>query len=319
MKKLIITGSTGFVGSHLLEYLSSLKKYQIFGTYLTDESRNKLSHLEKETSFVKLDLSSKEETEKIIKDIKPDAVFHLAAFTSPAQSFKAPFETITNNVSAELNILEALRKENLLNTKVLIISSAEIYGLVGKADLPISEKTPFKPTSPYAVSKIAQDFLGLQYFLSYKIPIITARPFNHIGPRQSEGFVVSDFSKKIVEIEKGKRKNVLEVGNLEAKRDFTDVRDIVKAYLLLIEKGIFGEAYNIGFGESRKISEILDILLSFSSAKVKVEVNKELLRPSDNPDLVCDSTKLRELTDWKPEIPIEKTLKDTLDYWRNII
>jgi GDP-4-dehydro-6-deoxy-D-mannose reductase len=319
MKKIIITGSTGFAGSYLLEYLSSLKKYQLFGTYLTDESKARLKHLEKEVSFIKLDLNSKEETENTIKDIKPDIVFHLAAFTSPAQSFKAPLETIINNVSSELNIFEALKKEKLFDTKVLIISSAEIYGLVNKTDLPISEKTLFKPTSPYAVSKIAQDFLGLQYFLSYKIPVIIARPFNHIGPRQSEGFVVSDFTKKIVEIEKGKREPILEVGNLGAKRDFTDVRDIVKAYLLLIEKGVFGEAYNIGFGKSHKISDILDMLLSFSSTKVEIEVNKELLRPSDNPDLICDSTKLRKLTGWKPEISIEKTLKDTLDYWRNII
>lgn len=319
MKKIIITGSTGFVGSHLLEYLSSLKKYQLFGTYLTDESRNKLNFLENEVSFIKLDLSSKEETEKTVTKIKPDIIFHLAAFTSPAQSFKTPLETIINNVSSELTILEALRREKLFGTKVLIISSAEIYGLVDENNLPINEKAPFRPTSPYAVSKIAQDFLGLQYYLSYKIPVITARPFNHIGPRQSEGFVVADFTKKIVEIEKGKRKPILEVGNLEAKRDFTDVRDVVKAYHLLIEKGIPGEAYNIGSQTSCKILKILNMLLSFSSAKVKVEVNKELFRPADNPDLVCDSEKLKKLTGWEPEIPIEKTLKDTLDYWRNII
>ncbi|HZJ18066.1 MAG TPA: GDP-mannose 4,6-dehydratase [Patescibacteria group bacterium] len=319
MKKIIITGSTGFVGSYLLEHLVSLKKYQIFGTYLTEESYKKLDYLKNNVSFKKLNLNSKEETEKLISEVKPDIIFHLAASTSPAQSFKKPLETITNNISSELNLLEAIRKEELFDTKILIISSAEIYGMVNRNELPISEKTSFKPGSPYAVSKIAQDFLGLQYNLSYNLPVIIARPFNHIGPRQAEGFVVTDFAKKIVEIEKNKREPILKVGNLEAKRDFTDVRDVVKVYLSLVEKGIPGQAYNIGSGVSYKISKILEILLSFSSAKIKVEIDKELFRPSDAPELVCDSTKLKNLTNWKPEIAIEKTLKDTLDYWRNII
>ncbi|MFH1186736.1 MAG: GDP-mannose 4,6-dehydratase [Candidatus Levyibacteriota bacterium] len=319
MKKIIVTGSTGFVGSYLLKYLASFKKYQIFGTYLTDGSLKRLSSLKNEVSFKKLDLNSKKDTQALIKDIKPDIIFHLAASTSPAQSFKNPLETIVNNVSSELNILESIREKKLFNTKILIVSSAEIYGLVEKKDLPISEDAPLKPTSPYSVSKIAQDFLGLQYYLSYKIPIIRVRPFNHIGPRQSEGFVVPDFAKKIAEIEKGKRESIVNVGNLEAKRDFTDVRDVVRAYILLIEKGIPGEVYNIGSGVSYKISKILEILLSLSSSKIKVEVDKKLLRPADIPELVCNSTKLKKLTGWKPEIPVEKTLKDTLDYWRNII
>jgi GDP-4-dehydro-6-deoxy-D-mannose reductase len=200
-----------------------------------------------------------------------------------------------------------------------VVASAEVYGSVTKEDLPMGEDTPLNPTNPYAVSKLAQDFLGLQYFLSYGIKTIRVRPFNHVGPRQAPNFVISSFAQKIAEIEKGKREPILPVGNLEAKRDFTDVRDMVKAYSLIMEKGEFGEVYNIGSGRSYKISEILEMLLSFSSVKITVEIDKSLFRPIDDPELVCDSTKINKTTGWKAEIPLEETLKDTLDYWRNII
>jgi GDP-4-dehydro-6-deoxy-D-mannose reductase len=200
-----------------------------------------------------------------------------------------------------------------------VVASAEVYGCVKKEDLPIDEETPLNPTNPYAVSKLTQDFLGLQYHLSYGLKTLRVRPFNHVGPRQSPNFVVSTFAQKIVEIEKGKREPVLPVGNLQAKRDFTDVRDVVKVYSLLMEKGEFGEVYNIGSGVSYKIAEILEKLLSISKVKITVKVDKSLFRPIDDPDLVCDVTKVTKLTGWRPEIPIEKTLKDTLDYWRNII
>jgi GDP-4-dehydro-6-deoxy-D-mannose reductase len=212
-----------------------------------------------------------------------------------------------------------MRKSNLLNSKTLVVASAEVYGSVKKEDLPMNEETSLNPTNPYAVSKLAQDFLGRQYFLSYGLKAVRVRPFNHVGPGQAPIFVVSAFAQKIVEIEKGKRKPILPVGNLEARRDFTDVRDVVKAYSLLMEKGEFGEVYNIGSGVSYKISQILEMLLSFSSAKITINVDKSLFRPIDDPELVCDPLKINKLTGWKPEIPIEKTLKDTLDYWRNII
>ena len=201
----------------------------------------------------------------------------------------------------------------------MVISSADVYGLVSKDDLPIKEQTNFMPANPYAVSKITQDFLGLQYFLSYKLKIIRARPFNHIGPRQSPHLVVSSFAKAIAEIEKGKREPVFDVGNLSAKRDFVDVRDMVVAYSKILEKGQDGEVYNIGRGASYQIKDILDKMLSFSSAKIEVKKDSDLFRPSDTPDLICDNSKLKKTIDWEPIIPIEKTLKDTLDYWRNII
>jgi len=175
------------------------------------------------------------------------------------------------------------------------------------------------PTNPYAVSKIAQDFLGLQYFLSYGLKIVRVRPFNHIGPRQSPRFVVPSFAKQIAEIEKGKKENILHVGNLSSRRDFTDVRDMVAAYLLSLEKGDLGDVYNIGSGVSRQISKMLDMLLSLSSKKIDVEIDKSLFRPKDDPELVCDKSKFTKQTGWEPKIEIEKTLKDTLDYYRNIV
>lgn len=318
MKKVLVTGITGFAGSHLADHLVYKKKYIVSGTYLYDRGLDNLNGVRNDVELFKIDLMLPEECDSLIKKIKPDLIFHLAALPSPANSFKDPQKTLTNNIIAQVNILNAIKTNNLLNTKVLIISSADIYGIVKKENLPINESTPLLPLSPYAVSKIAQDFLALQYFLSYNLKIVRVRPFNHIGPRQSADFVVASIAKKIAEIEKG-YKQVLSVGNLEARRDFTDVRDMVKAYEVALEKGKAGDVYNIGSGTSHAIRDILNEMISFSTKEVKIKIDKDLLRPIDNPDLVCDSRKFTKLTDWKPSIPIQTTLKDTLDYWRNIV
>lgn len=316
--KVLITGVSGFAGAFLAEHLVA-KKLEIIGIYLQESSLVSLEKIKDKIDLFKLDLSDRDAVFAFIKKNKPDYVFHLAALTSPDDSFDDPYTTIENNIKAELNILEAIRKLNFTETKVLIVSSAEIYGLVDKNDLPISEEVSLKPTNPYAVSKITQDFLGLQYYLSYNLKIVRVRPFNHIGPRQSDKFVVSAFARKIAEIEKGIRKPVLAVGNLKSRRDFTDVRDMVKAYQLCLEKGIPGEVYNLGSGKSYEISEILNKLLSLSNSKIQVEVDRSLFRPADNPELVCNCEKFFKITGWKPEISLDRTLTDTLDYWRNII
>lgn len=318
-KKILITGATGFVGSHLVDYLASDPDNLLFGTHFSRGGSKNLDNKKGKIQLLEADLRNEDEVYSLVDKVKPDIIYHLAAFTSAADSFKSPRETVLNNIACQINIFEAMRKSNLLNSKTLVVASAEVYGTVSKEDLPMDEKTPLNPTNPYAVSKLTQDFLGLQYFLSYGLKVVRVRPFNHVGPRQAPIFVVSSFAQKIVEIEKGKREAVLPVGNLEAKRDFTDVRDVVRAYSLLMEKGEFGEVYNIGSGTSYKIAEILEMLLSFSNAKIKVQTDKSLFRPIDDPELICDTTKLNRLTGWKAEIPIEKTLKDTLDYWRNII
>ena len=319
MKKALITGITGFAGSYLAECLLSTRKYHVSGTYLLAESLGNVGTIRDKLNLIKADLSSEKKVFDIVKETSPQIIFHLAALASPAGSFNNPTETLTNNISLQVNILEAVRKNNLLDTKILVVSSADIYGRVVKEDLPIDEQTPLMPTSPYSVSKIAQDFLGLFYFLSYKLKVVRVRPFNHIGPKQAPHFVVSSFAKQIAEIEKGKREPVLHVGNLDAKRDFTNVKDIVSAYILAIEKGKDGEVYNIGSGISYKISDILSKLIHMSSATIKIEKDEALLRPSDNLELVCDSSKFTKLTGWKPQISITTTLKDTLDYWRKII
>lgn len=319
MKTVLITGISGFAGSHLAEYLILKKEYHIRGTYLSDRTLQNISAIRNKINLVKIDLTHPKKVFDLVAKTKADLIFHLAGLPSTADSFKNPNETIINNIALEINILAAVQKNNLLNTKVLIVSSADVYGLVKKEDLPIDEETKLMPSSPYAVSKIAQDFLGLVYFLSYNIKTIRVRPFNHIGPRQASGFVVSDIARKIAEIEKGKRDAILSVGNLETRRDFTDVRDMVVAYVEVLAKGKTGDVYNIGSQRSYKISEILSRLLSLSKSKIKIKIDKSLFRPSDTPDLVCDARKCMNLTGWKPKIPINTTLKDTLDYWRNIV
>lgn len=315
MAKILVTGATGFAGSHLLDLLLSGSD-ELFGTYLTDKKEEY-----KSVNQIKLDLSNKDEVERVIDEIKPDVVYHLAALASAAESFNNPSFTINNNVSSQINLLEALKKAELKDTRILVISSGEVYGYVARENLPIDEETPFNPTNPYAVSKLTQDFLGLQYYLAYNLKVVRARPFNHVGARQAPNFVVSSFAQKIVEIEKGKRDPLMVVGNLEAKRDFTDVRDMVRAYKLLIDKGEVGDVYNIGSGVSYKISDILDRLLKLSPKgdEIKVEVDPKLFRPLDNPDLVCDYSKLKKITGWEPTIEIDDTLKYTLDYWRDLI
>lgn len=316
MKTVFITGITGFAGSFLSELLVD-RGYTVVGTFLSEASINKTLQ-EKNIVLKKCDLLNKDSVNQVIQEVKPDIIFHLAALTSPGDSFKDPVSTITTNASIELNLLEAVRVHTPI-ARVIIISSAEVYGLVRTEDLPIDESTELRPTSPYAVSKIAQDYFGLQYFLSYKLDTIRLRPFNHIGPRQSTAFVVSAFAKKIVEIEKGFHEPVLTVGNLEARRDFTDVRDMVRAYELIMNKGQSGDVYNIGSGKSHKIADVLHMLLGLTDVKIEIKEDKNLLRPSDNPDLVCDNSKIVNLTGWKVEISLETSLKDILDYWRKIL
>ena len=237
--KALITGVSGFAGTFLADHLIG-KGIEVVGIYNNEASVSNLGTIKDKIDLFKLDLSDRVSLYDFIKQNKLDYIFHLAALTSPSDSFDDPYTTIENNIKSELNILEALRKLNITDTKVLIISSAEIYGLVDVKDLPIDENAKLNPTNPYAVSKIAQDFLGLQYHLAHGLKIIRARPFNHIGPRQGDKFVVSAFAKKIAEIEKEKREPILTVGNLKSKRDFTDVRDMVRAYLLSLEKGQVG-------------------------------------------------------------------------------
>lgn len=319
MKKILITGVTGFVGQYVAESLLSSPDVEIHGTYFSDESRVRLGDLERHLILHKADLTNKEAVNHIIQETTPDELYNLAAQTSPSESMKDPAKTLSTNILSELYLFQSLHENKLEKTRVLAVASAEMYGKVRLEDLPVTESTTFRPITPYAVSKIATDYLALQYYLTHKLNIIRVRPFNHTGPRQQPKFVLPMFAKQIADIEKGKQEPILKVGNLKAKKDFSDVRDIVRAYILLMEKGVPGEVYNIGSGRSVSIQEILDILLSLSQKEIKVEVDQALFRPVDVEDLYCDSSKMFELTGWKPEIPLETTLKDTLDYFRKVL
>ena len=311
MAKIFITGINGFVGKHLVRQYS---EDEIVG--LVKDSTGE--DLGENVKTHQGDILDKQRIQDVISEIRPDIIFHLAALTSPAESLKNPVETINNNVSGQLNILEAVRNLEL-DCKTLVVSSAEVYGNVNEKNIPTTESAELLPNTPYGVSKATQDLLGYQYSKSYGLKNIRVRPFNHIGPGQAPIFVVSAFAKQIAMIEKGQQEKIIKVGNLTPKRDFTDVRDVVRAYKLLMEKGEFGEVYNIGSGKSYEISEILNILMSFSTEKIDVVEDSALVRSVDVKELRCDFSKLKNDTGWEPEIPIEKSLKDTLDYWRDII
>ncbi|MDQ3930219.1 MAG: GDP-mannose 4,6-dehydratase [Chloroflexota bacterium] len=264
---------------------------------------------------ISADLTDREQTTHMVEQVKPSYVFHLAAQSNVQEAFRDPAATLMNNVVGELHLLDALRI-SCPEARVLAVGSSEQYGLVRPEDIPIDENTLFRPNNPYAVSKIAQDALALQYHLAYGQKIIRVRPFNHIGPGQNENFVASAFARQVALIESGLQEPVIYVGNLQAKRDSTDVRDMVRAYHLAVTRGEPGEVYNVGSGEGRSIQWLLDSLLSISDVAVEVREDPARMRPSDIPIQVCDPTRFRRATGWAPQVPLERTLRDILDYWR---
>jgi GDP-4-dehydro-6-deoxy-D-mannose reductase len=242
-------------------------------------------------------------------------VYHLAAQSYVPMSWVAPAETLTTNVIGQTNLFEAVRAVGCA-TRMQIACSSEEYGMVLPEEAPIKETNPLRPLSPYGVSKVAQDLMGYQYHESYGMHIVRTRGFNHTGPRRGEVFVTSNFAHQIAEIEKGNKPPVIHVGNLEAVRDFTDVRDTVVGYYLALEKGKPGEVYNVATGKGHKIHEMLDALLSFSKVKISTEQDPKRMRPSDVELLIGDSTRLRAETGWKPKYEFTQTMKDLLEYWR---
>lgn len=317
--RILITGLTGFVGSYLTEYLRNKKRIEIFGTTFGEPDKYFKSIFPAcKTKLFNGDLRNKNFVDKIVKKSKPDAVVHLAALSAPADSWKIAEQILTNNMLSQLNILDSVKETNV-KAKVLIVSSGQVYGEVKPSEIPLTEKSSLKPNSPYSVSKLTQEFLGYQYFNNYKMSVVILRPLNHIGPRQEGNFAIPSFVKQIVEIEKGIKSPVIEVGNLKAQRDFMDVRDVCRAYVLALEKCKAGEIYNIASGKAYKMKSILDTLLKNSKVKIQVKINKDFFRPMDIPILTADYSKFKKATGWKPRISLEHTLKETLDYWRKKI
>jgi len=315
--KVLITGISGFVGSHLAEFLLQ-KGFEVYGTIRWRSRTENIEHIKKKLRLIYCDIRDASSVEKVIRESMPDFIFLLAAQSYVPASWEIPSETLITNIIGELNVFEAVRHIKI-SPRILVAGSSEEYGLVYRDELPIRESNPLRPLSPYAVSKVAQDLLGWQYFRSYGLNIIRTRAFNHTGPRRGEVFVTSNVAKQIAMVEAGLQKPVVMVGNLETSRDFTDVRDMVKAYWLALEKGEPGEVYNICSGKAWKIEDIVKTLLSMTNLKIELKLDPLRMRPSDIPMLQGDYSKFHRLTGWRPEIPLEKTLFDLLDYWRRKI
>lgn len=344
--RVLITGVTGMAGSHLAEYALKRDDVEVFGIYrwrsrldnLEDLSRaGRLNIIAEGGNVARVDILRRRVSEearpgklnlleadigdtacmkRLIEGLQPERIFHLAAQSYVPASWSAPAETLRINVLGQVNLFEAIREAGI-DPLVHVAGSSEEYGLVYPHEVPMKETNPLRPLSPYAVSKVAQELLAWQYFQSYGLRTVVTRGFNHTGPRRGHVFVTSSFARQIALIEKGKKEPVLHVGDLSSKRDWSDVRDVVRGYWLALEKGVPGEVYNVGSGVARSVGQMLDMLLSLTSVKVEVRQDPSRLRPSDVKILWADCTKFRAQTGWAPEIPFEQTLGDLLDYWRN--
>ena len=307
--RVLITGAGGFVGRHLSARLGRVQAAaRLIGTTLFP---SETVH-EAVDEHYRIDLKEYERVRDLLESCRPDAIYHLAAQAFVPRSFEDPWETLENNIRAQLNIISACLDLDM-QPRILIVSSAEIYGAVEPDELPLNEDAAIRPTNPYSVSKVAQDMLALQYYLSHDLPIMRARPFNHIGPGQNDRFVAPAFAKQIAAIEEGSCDAVIYVGNLKARRDFTDVRDIVRAYHMIVDGGKPGEAYNIASGLAHSIRHLLDTLLRLSNIDIDVRIDPARLRPVDIPVIRGDSSKLRRDTGWQPKYSFEDTLRDVLD------
>jgi GDP-4-dehydro-6-deoxy-D-mannose reductase len=307
----LITGIGGFVGRHLLQHL------QAEGDTVVGLGRPvDCVGLPDDVHVFLADLSDRAAVEAVIRDSRPDAIYHLAAQSSTGDSLVDPWATLGNNLHGQLNLFEALLANNV-RPRVLVVGSSDEYGHLRPEDVPTNEDVPLRPTTPYAVSKVGQDVMGYQYFAQHRLPVVRVRPFNHTGPGHDERFVIPSFAKQLAEMEIGEREPVLHVGNVDVARDFSDARDIVRAYRLAVVAGTPGDVYNLGRGRSVRIADILDELIALCRVPVQVMVDPALLRPSDVPRQEADTRKFTTLTGWQPVIPWHITLLDTLNYWRS--
>lgn len=316
MDRILITGITGFIGSHLAEFLLA-KGHRIWGTKDWRSPQDNVDGISDKIQLINANMRDQVSLRLALEESRPTVIFHLAADAYVPASYTHPTSTMETNAIGTICLLEAVRQTGLKST-IIIASSSDVYGKVKKEDIPITEDCPFRPISPYGTSKLAQDMIGYQYSAAYAMRIIRARMFIHTGPRSNPTTSLSSFAKQIAEIESGKKKATLSVGNLDSLRTFGDVRDLCQALWLLAKKGRTGEAYNIGSTEPLKVGDALDMLIGMSTAKdlIKVKVDKRRLRPTDVVLQIPNTDKMRKETGWRPKIPIETTLKDLLDYWR---
>jgi len=313
--RVLITGITGFVGSYMAEYALA-QGAEVYGSSRWRSNTANIDHIRSRITLVESDLRDLSSVRALLEVARPDYVVHLAAQSFVGASWQAPAETLTTNIISQVNLLEAIRGLKIA-PRFLAIGSSEEYGLVQPDELPIKESNALRPLSPYAVSKVAQDLMGFQYFKSYGLPIVRTRAFNHEGPRRGDVFVTSNFARQIAEIEAGLRDPVVHVGDLRPRRDYSDVRDIVRGYWMLLERGEAGDVYNLCAGRSWAIQQVLDFLLDQSKVKgIVAKSDPARLRPSDVMVLEGDPSKIEKALGWKVEIPFERTLQDLLGYWR---
>ena len=315
--RVLITGITGFAGSHLADTCVA-QGAEVWGLTQTPGPQPNLAHLGDRIKLLTANITDEAGMHAALESIKPDRIFHLAAQAHVPTAWSDPAETLTTNIQGQLNIILALQ-QHVPTARLLAVSSSNVYGMVEEEDLPVNETAPFRPADPYAVSKVGQDMLALQYWQSHGLHIVRVRPFNHIGPRQAPDFVIARFARELAQMEAGIVPPLLKVGNMSAKRDFTDVRDVARAYWLALEKGTSGAVYTIGSGAARSIDEMLQIMLSLTQVDITVETDPALFRPGDLPVLQADPSAIQAQTGWRAAIPLEQTLKDTLDYWRGQI
>lgn len=314
--RILITGITGMVGSHLAEYVRRTHpEVEIHGLVRWRSPLDNIEGIVDEVSLHLAELRDLNSLVVLLTEVKPDWIFHLAAQSYVSASFLAPADTLITNVVGTNNLLDAVRIAGI-DPLIHICSSSEVYGQVEPDEVPITEDNPLRPASPYAVSKLGEDMVARQYFLSYGIRSIRTRMFTHTGPRRGAVFAESAFAKQIAEIESGVHPGPVRVGNLNSIRTISDVRDAVRAYWLLMERCEPGEVYNIGGNQTMSVGDVLDILKSMAKVPIQHEVDPSLLRPSDVTLQIPDTSKFRQATGWTPEIPVEVTLRDLLDYHR---
>jgi len=309
----LVTGISGFAGSHLAEHLLS-KRDNVYGLVRPDEDLTNLSSFLDHITLKKGDLTDQNSMNRVLAEVEPDIIFHLAAEASAHKSFQQPLLFFEINVLGTVRLFEAI-KTNKLSPRTVLVTSSEIYGYVTPQEIPISEGTPFRPESPYAVTKVSVHYLGYQYFHNYGLQIVEARAFNHIGPRQALGFVVPDFCAQISDIVASGKEALVRVGNLEERRDFVDVRDVVRAYRMLAERGTAGAAYNICSGKSHKIRTVLEYLIEISGEKIKIEIDPQKMRPARMPEIRGNNHKIVDEIGWQPLYNLKKSLGEILSTW----
>jgi GDP-4-dehydro-6-deoxy-D-mannose reductase len=316
MDKYLITGFSGFVGWHFVEYLEKNNSVcQIKGLDIQHPNFRFDHYKNVQISFEKIDLLSKDQVEYIIHEFQPNYILHLASFSSVAFSWKEPVQSFQNNTNIFLNLIDVVRKLNI-DTRILSIGSSEEYGNVNDDDLPLKEDHKLNPVSPYAVARMAQEYLSRVYVTGYEMDIVLTRSFNHIGPMQSSVFVISSLAEQLVELKKsGKDHGSMIVGDVSIVRDFTDVRDVVRAYYLLLQQGRKGNVYNVCSGKGLPLKDIIDIMAKQLNIEVDIHVDPRLIRPADNRIIIGSNEKIKRELGWENTIPLEQSLRDVINYW----